>query len=49
LQTGVTLNVALAGDPEAPAVILLHGFSRTSSSSSCRTSADLRDRTGRLR
>jgi pimeloyl-ACP methyl ester carboxylesterase len=26
LQTGVTLNVALAGDPEAPAVILLHGF-----------------------
>jgi len=26
LGTGVTLNVALAGDPEKPAVILLHGF-----------------------
>jgi len=26
LSTGVTLNVALAGDPAAPAVILLHGF-----------------------
>lgn len=26
LATGVTLNVALAGDPRAPAVILLHGF-----------------------
>ena len=26
LETGVTLNVALAGDPAAPAVILLHGF-----------------------
>ena len=26
LRTGVTLNVALAGDPENPAVILLHGF-----------------------
>ena len=26
LKTGVTLNVALAGDPEKPAVILLHGF-----------------------
>jgi len=26
LSTGVTLNVALAGDPTAPAVILLHGF-----------------------
>ena len=26
LNTGVTLNVALAGDPAKPAVILLHGF-----------------------
>ena len=26
LSTGVTLNVALAGDPEKPPVILLHGF-----------------------
>jgi pimeloyl-ACP methyl ester carboxylesterase len=26
LSTGVTLNVALAGDPVNPAVILLHGF-----------------------
>jgi len=26
LSTGVTLNVALAGDPQNPAVILLHGF-----------------------
>lgn len=26
LTTGVTLNVALAGSPEKPAVILLHGF-----------------------
>jgi len=26
LGTGVTLNVALAGDPDAPPVILLHGF-----------------------
>lgn len=26
LPTGVTLNVALAGDPTSPAVILLHGF-----------------------
>ena len=26
LSTGVTLNVALAGDPANPAVILLHGF-----------------------
>jgi pimeloyl-ACP methyl ester carboxylesterase len=26
LSTGVTLNVALAGDPAKPAVILLHGF-----------------------
>jgi pimeloyl-ACP methyl ester carboxylesterase len=26
LNTGVTLNVALAGDPANPAVILLHGF-----------------------
>jgi pimeloyl-ACP methyl ester carboxylesterase len=26
LKTGVTLNVALAGDPVRPAVILLHGF-----------------------
>ncbi|WP_310467890.1 alpha/beta hydrolase [Sphingomonas sp.] len=26
LATGVTLNVALAGDPAAPPVILLHGF-----------------------
>jgi len=26
LDTGVTLNVALAGDPTNPAVILLHGF-----------------------
>ena len=26
LSSGVTLNVALAGDPQAPAVILLHGF-----------------------
>ena len=26
LRTGVTLNVALAGDPASPAVILLHGF-----------------------
>ena len=26
LKTGVTLNVALAGDPQKPAVILLHGF-----------------------
>ena len=26
LSTGVTLNVALAGDPAAPPVILLHGF-----------------------
>ncbi len=26
LETGVTLNVALAGDPANPAVILLHGF-----------------------
>jgi pimeloyl-ACP methyl ester carboxylesterase len=26
LQTGVTLNVALAGDRAAPAVVLLHGF-----------------------
>jgi pimeloyl-ACP methyl ester carboxylesterase len=26
LKTGVTLNVALAGDPANPAVILLHGF-----------------------
>ena len=26
LKTGVTLNVALAGDAEAPPVILLHGF-----------------------
>jgi pimeloyl-ACP methyl ester carboxylesterase len=26
LETGVTLNIALAGDPSKPAVILLHGF-----------------------
>jgi pimeloyl-ACP methyl ester carboxylesterase len=26
LRTGVTLNVALAGDPARPAVVLLHGF-----------------------
>jgi pimeloyl-ACP methyl ester carboxylesterase len=26
LRTGITLNVALAGDPSKPAVILLHGF-----------------------
>ena len=26
LETGVTLNVALAGPPQAPPVILLHGF-----------------------
>src|SRR5206468_10187802 len=26
LKTGVTLNVALAGDPRHPPVILLHGF-----------------------
>ena len=26
LRTGVTLNVALAGDPSRPTVILLHGF-----------------------
>ena len=26
LRTGVTLNVALAGDSGKPAVILLHGF-----------------------
>ena len=26
LSTGVTLNVGLAGDPEKPSVILLHGF-----------------------
>ena len=26
LSTGVTLNVALAGDRASPAVILLHGF-----------------------
>src|SRR3569833_1325912 len=26
LRTGVTLNVALAGDPANPPVILLHGF-----------------------
>ena len=26
LETGVTLSVALAGDPQNPAVILLHGF-----------------------
>jgi pimeloyl-ACP methyl ester carboxylesterase len=26
LSTGVTLNVAFAGEPDAPAVILLHGF-----------------------
>ena len=26
LRSGVTLNVALAGDPANPAVILLHGF-----------------------
>ena len=26
LSTGVTLNVALSGEPHAPAVILLHGF-----------------------
>ena len=26
LKTGVTLNVALAGNPASPAVILLHGF-----------------------
>ena len=26
LKTGVTLNVALAGQAEAPPVILLHGF-----------------------
>jgi pimeloyl-ACP methyl ester carboxylesterase len=26
LKTGVTLNVALAGDPAAPPIILLHGF-----------------------
>jgi pimeloyl-ACP methyl ester carboxylesterase len=26
ISTGVTLNVALAGDPRNPAVILLHGF-----------------------
>lgn len=26
LSTGVTLNVALAGDPKNPPVILLHGF-----------------------
>ena len=26
LSTGVTLNVAPAGDPQEPAVILLHGF-----------------------
>jgi len=26
LSTGVTLNVALAGDPANPAVVLLHGF-----------------------
>src|SRR4029453_19008737 len=26
LKTGVALNVALAGDPAEPAVILLHGF-----------------------
>ncbi|HKX91271.1 MAG TPA: alpha/beta fold hydrolase [Sphingomicrobium sp.] len=26
LSTGVTLNVALAGDPASPAIIMLHGF-----------------------
>ena len=26
LTTGVTLNVALAGDPANPTVVLLHGF-----------------------
>ena len=26
LGTGVTLNVALAGDPASPVIILLHGF-----------------------
>ena len=26
LSTGVTLNVAVAGVPDAPPVILLHGF-----------------------
>ena len=26
LRTGVTLNVALAGDPASPAVVMLHGF-----------------------
>jgi pimeloyl-ACP methyl ester carboxylesterase len=26
LRTGVTLNVSFAGDPQSPAVILLHGF-----------------------
>src|SRR3546814_3821146 len=26
LATGVTLNVALAGDADAPPIILLHGF-----------------------
>ena len=26
LHTGITLNVALAGDPRSPSVILLHGF-----------------------
>ncbi len=26
LDTGVTLNVATAGDPAAPAIVLLHGF-----------------------
>ena len=26
LKTGVTLNIALAGDPQKPPVILLHGF-----------------------
>jgi pimeloyl-ACP methyl ester carboxylesterase len=26
LSTGITLNVALAGDPQKPAAILLHGF-----------------------
>ena len=26
IRAGATLNVALAGDPSQPAVILLHGF-----------------------
>ena len=29
LRTGVTLNVAVAGDPARPAVILLHGFPKS--------------------